>query len=67
MLPLLCVPPFALLHETSVTELVTPSAEGCPTDADAVAVQLCPSVTVTVYVPAVRPDGFAPLAPPVHE
>jgi hypothetical protein len=49
-------PLFPPLQDTLVrVEPVAVSVVGCVTVAVEVAVQLCASVTVTVYVPAVRP------------
>ena len=46
--------------------MVLDMAGGCDTVAEATAVQLCASETVTLYVPIDRLPGFAPVAPPLQ-
>jgi len=59
--------PFAAVHIASVEALVTDGPVDVPTVTLAEAVQLAPLVTVTVYVPAVRPLIVAVVpCPPLH-
>ena len=48
-------------QSTGTAEIVAETATGCVTTTDAVIEQAPPSVTVTVYVPAGRPEAVSVL------
>ena len=60
---MLIVPFAAALHNTFVELALTVTVIGSVIVTDAVVVQLFTSVTVTVYVPAAKPDAVADVPP----
>ena len=63
---ILIVPLEPPLQDTFVLVVAMLGEPNCCTVAQIVAVQLFASVTVTQYVPAVRPVRSSVVAPPVH-